>query len=332
MPRAMGFRYPAAMSITDDPSPSAVEPPQQQHRASLCVLASGSSGNCSVVKLERGGVTRLALIDLGLSPRRTFRLLSEMGLRPDQIDDCLVTHLDGDHFHAGWRRQMPGQARVWMHDRHARAAAAWGWMSDPWAGGVRAFEGDFALEEDVLVRPLLMPHDELGVSVFRIDLGETFGAGRRVSLGFATDLGRVHAGLTEHFSGCSKGGPARPVDVLAIESNYCPVMQHASGRSEALKRRVMGGHGHLSNQEALSAVLQIEPREHVVLLHLSRDCNDPAVASALHAGADYALTISSRERPTRWVRIGPAVRAGSVAPVAPSRRESVGTGLLWSGV
>jgi hypothetical protein len=66
----------------------------------------------------------------------------------------------------------------------------------------------------------------------------------------------------------------------------------------------MGGHGHLSNQEALSAVLLIEPRDHVVLLHLSRDCNDPAVVAALHAGSDYTLTITSQERPSRWVRIG----------------------------
>ncbi|MCC6322866.1 MAG: MBL fold metallo-hydrolase [Phycisphaerales bacterium] len=309
------------MSITDD----------LHSTASLCVLASGSAGNCSVLRLEREGVARLVLIDLGLSPRRTFRMLADLGHRPDQIDHCLLTHLDGDHMHAGWRRQMPPHARIWMHERHARAAGTRGWLDDPWRSGVRTFEegggeGGFDVEPDVRVRPLVMPHDELGVAAFRLDFTGGFGG---ASLGFATDLGRVHAGLAGHFCG---GGADRPaVDVLAIESNYCPVMQHNSTRPDALKRRVMGGHGHLSNQEAVSAILQIEPREHVVLLHLSRECNDPAIVAALHAGADYALTISSQDAPTRWVRIGRGERAGGTPrATAQSPETVVRPRTLWS--
>jgi hypothetical protein len=65
----------------------------------------------------------------------------------------------------------------------------------------------------------------------------------------------------------------------------------------------MGGRGHLSNEEALEAIHKIQPRDHVVLLHLSRECNDHALVSELHAGADYALTIAEQHRATRWVRV-----------------------------
>lgn len=299
------------MPITDDP----VQCPAADG-AYLCVLASGSSGNCSALVLRRNGTVRAILIDAGLSPRRTFRLLAERGIRPDMLDDVLVTHLDSDHFHSGWRRQMPAHCRVRMHGRHAAIAARLGgtWRLTP-------FEEGFDLDPDVRVSPLLMSHDDLGVASFRVDLSGplSLDGEATVSLGFATDLGHIHARLVEHLD---------RVHVLAIESNYCPVMQHASTRSAALKQRIMGGSGHLSNQEALSAALQIEPREHVVLLHLSRECNDPAIVASLHAGADYALTITSQQVPSRWVRIGTSPR-GARQPSAMPRPQVVAQN-LWS--
>lgn len=294
--------------------------------AHLCVLASGSAGNCSVLVMGRRGGFRAVLLDLGLSPRRTFRLLAEMGLGPHQIDGALVTHLDSDHLHAGWRTQMPAHARVHMHTRHADRV-----RGDRWT--LAEFDGTFSLDPEARVHPLMMSHDEQGVSAFRIEFTGELAPGReRVSMGFATDLGRVDARLIEHFRGGSPRAD-EPVDVLAIESNYCPAMQRASSRPDYLKQRIMGGYGHLSNQEALSAALQIEPREHVVLLHLSRECNDPSVVAALHAGADYALTITSQERPTRWVRVGSSrSRAGLGPPVIARRAEPSRPATLWGAL
>ena len=80
--------------------------------AELCVLASGSAGNCSVLTFAREGVRRACLIDLGLSPRRTVRLLGALGLALHHIDDVVLTHLDTDHFHAGWAKALPRQGRI----------------------------------------------------------------------------------------------------------------------------------------------------------------------------------------------------------------------------
>lgn len=287
-----------------------------QDGAALCVLASGSAGNCSVLAIRRRGVTRVCLIDLGLSPRRTMRLLAERGLGAHQIDECFLTHLDADHLHPGWAGAMPRQAVLRLHERHADE------LGSRFAPGVRVapFRGDFAVEEGVRVRPRLMAHDELGVSVLRIDL-HGVGAG---SLGFATDLGRVTPELVEHFR--QDGG----VEVLAIESNYCPRMQVESDRPDFLKNRIMGGSGHLSNQEAAEAIRAVQPRDHVVLLHLSRQCNDPEVVSGLHAGAEYGFTIASQERATRWIRIGPARRAAPSPARTSSPAPALAAGTLFS--
>src|SRR5690606_32500803 len=87
-------------------------------------------------------------------------------------------------------------------------------------------------------------------------------------------------------------------------------LQAASSRPWFLKRRITGGSGHLSNHEALEAVRQIQPRSHVVLLHLSRECNCPDLVASLHQGAPYSFTVTSQTEPTPWVPI----RAGRSAP------------------
>jgi len=293
--------------------------------AALCVLASGSSGNCSALVLRRGAVVRMTLIDLGLSPRRTFKLLADRGFRPDQIDGAIVTHLDSDHFHPTWLGALPAHAWLRMHERHARQLEGGAVIRRHASGrsGARhdrmAAFGDnpFEIDEGVTVHPLLMSHDEHGVSTLRIDMhGVEAG-----SLGFCTDLGHVTADLVEHLR--AREG----VDVLAMESNYCPRMQLASSRPWFLKNRIMGGSGHLSNQQALEAVRAVAPREHVVTLHLSRECNDPALVAELHAGSDYALTIAHQFTPTRWIRLTRGEKP-LARPVVSTRLEATRT--LWT--
>lgn len=255
--------------------------------AELCVLASGSSGNCSVLTLSRAGVRRACLIDLGLSPKRTVRLLGELGLGLHHIDDAVVTHLDTDHFNPSWARALPRHTTLHVHAGHAEDCPHFGLF------GLQAatFTDGFTLRDGTPVRSLLAAHDNHGVATLRFQIPGG-------CLGFATDLGRVTDPIVDHLAG---------VEVLAIESNYCPVMQENSGRPIFLKRRIMGGSGHLSNHEAVEAVQRIAPRSHVVLLHLSRQCNDPALVASLHERVPYGLTITSQERPTGWVRIGPSV-------------------------
>ncbi len=281
----------------------------REHVAAIRILASGSAGNCSVVRVGRGENRRVLLIDLGLSPRRTKRLLAEDGLGLDDLDAVLLTHLDHDHWRLGWNSGLPETVPVYLHGRHF----GWGTHLGILPRSARPFEGDFELACGARVRPILMDHDDLGVAAYRIDFGpgESRGeADRRPSLGFATDVGRVTAGFIAHFRG---------VGVLAIESNYCRDMQVDSERPQLLKRRIMGGRGHLSNVETAGAVERIAPR-HVVFLHLSRECNRADLVADLHAGGEYEYTIADQDRSTRWVAIVP----GRPPEEAPEQQA-----LLW---
>jgi len=276
--------------------------------ASLCVLASGSGGNCSVLVLEHDGVRRACLIDLGLSPRRTMKLLAERGIGMHQIDDVVLTHLDSDHCHGGWGKVLPGHVRVRLHVNHAREGGR-----TLGTENLVAFDEGCVLESGTQVAAVQLSHDQAGVSAFRLTMHARHGGG---SLGFATDLGRVTPALVGLFRSGGDG-----VDVLAIESNYCPRMQATSGRPHFLVERITGGYGHLSNQQAVEAIREIEPRDHVVLLHLSRECNSAELVAAMHAGADYHVTISTQDEPTRWVRI--AGRTESPVGTEPARESRV---------
>jgi phosphoribosyl 1,2-cyclic phosphodiesterase len=250
------------------------------------VLASGSSGNCSVlVHQPVCGERRIWLIDAGLSPKRTRGLLACADISLDEIEGVFLTHLDSDHWNLNWGRGLPGHIVVRLHESHAREFARLG--DRP----AMPFDHPIRLGEDVEVSPLLAAHDDSGAAVFRFH----FPSG---SLGFATDLGRPTPSLIAHL---------RSVDVLAIESNYCPQLQRASPRPAFLKQRIMGGSGHLSNQQSAAMVRSIAPRTHVVLLHLSRPCNVPTLAAREHHEASYKLTITSQDAPTPWLAIeGPA--------------------------
>ncbi|RMH27495.1 MAG: MBL fold metallo-hydrolase [Planctomycetota bacterium] len=255
----------------------------------LRVLASGSGGNCSALILREGRRRRVCLIDLGLSPRMTEGLLGSMGLGLSDVEHVLLTHFDHDHFRPIWARRLPGSARCWVHAAHEPAARAAGIS----AGALGTIDDRPVGVGPAAVRAVRVAHDEAGVAAFRIEHAGS-------SVGYVTDVGRPTEALAGHVRG---------VDLLAVESNYCPRLQAASARPEFLKRRIMGGAGHLSNQQSAELVRRASPRADVVLLHLSRQCNRPDLALAEHSANGRRVTVSSQHRPTPWVPVAPG-RAG----------------------
>ncbi len=253
----------------------------------LVVLASGSGGNCSALvlpaKTESALERRIWLIDAGYSPRTTRSALARVGLDMANVAGLILTHLDTDHYYPGWASTLPRYTRCVVHRVHRP-----GRETVPLPKHTEAIDGDFELAPGVRVSPCIVPHDEVGTCAFR------FGFACGASLGFATDLGEASVEFTTHMTG---------VDVMAIESNYCRGLQLASSRPEALKGRIMGGRGHLSNEDAMQALRAIRPKRHVVLLHLSRECNQPRLVTRLHERRGYQFTVTSQFAPSPRVLI-----------------------------
>lgn len=261
---------------------------------SLCVLGSGSGGNCTVIAIHRYKRPKpyTILLDAGLSIKQTEQRLNIAGFKLTDIKEILVTHFDTDHFKEVWiNRARRLRMKLRFHINH------WGLANNCGAPEIEHFPfGDdgFEILPGCAVNTVQLAHDSNGTVGYRFDTP----AGR---LGFATDLGQVNKPLFDLFT---------KLDVLAIESNYCPKMQLESGRPTFLKRRIMGGKGHLSNEQSLEAVkkiyLQSPDLARILLLHLSRECNSPGRILSAYAQVpelSRKLIITNQDRATDWVHI-----------------------------
>ena len=266
----------------------------------LCVLGSGSGGNSSVLRLGDQAI----LVDAGFGPVRTARALRMCKLEMGSIRALCLTHLDHDHFRPHWLRTLlgwnvPVYLHRWYGEQFDRIEGAPAMRA---AGLVRHFDGQpFEPIDGLAAQPIHLAHDRKGTTGFRFDspLGR---------VGYATDLGHVPDELVERFIG---------VDVLAIESNYDPAMQLNSSRPAFLKNRIMGGQGHLSNEQSFEAVKRIVDRgaphapQHVVLLHRSRQCNTPERVRKVFSRdprISKRLTLTDQRRRTRWLAVRSARR------------------------
>ena len=290
-----------------------------------CVLGSGSRGNATIVRWREQSTrsdrestrSRCLLIDAGLSPRETTRRLHHIGLSIDDVEAVLLTHLDADHLHRGWCKVLVDRnITLHLHERHRYRAKANG---VPKARISLFNEQPFSVLPGVKVRPKLLAHDDEGVVAFRISEDHRSAPGVPTelkplsrSLGFATDLGRITDSFIDFLLG---------VDSLAIESNYDRNLQLTSTRPLMLKRRIMGGRGHLSNDESLEAVLAIRAQRElgsITLLHLSQQCNDPKIIQHLYEQRAPELvdrlTITSQHAPSPWQAVHASPRDTAPTP------------------
>ncbi len=262
---------------------------------SVCVLASGSGGNATVVRYRGQAI----LVDAGLGPVSITKRLHQAGLMLSDIRGICVTHLDTDHFRPTWPNTLVGYGiPIYLHrwhvddlmkNKHASRLVR--------ANLIRPFDQQpFEPIAGMSVRCVRLRHDDKGTTGFSLDTP----VGR---IGYATDLGCVPREMIELFAG---------VDLLAIESNYDPVLQRSCGRPIFLQRRIMGGAGHLSNDEAFAAVQQIiehspdGPPNHVVLLHRSSQANSAALVKQVFAQdprLQGKVVLTQQRRRTRWLQV-----------------------------
>jgi len=258
----------------------------------VCVLASGSSGNCIYIASEK---TRI-LIDAGLSAKQIAIRLEQIGVVPESINGICVSHEHGDHI---------GGIRV-LQKRHgipvyANAGTLNGIRRQPKSEeiSVKIFQTGAAFDlGDITVEPFSVPHDAYEPVGFRLTC-------MGVSVGSVTDIGMPTALVREKLKGCL---------AIVLEANHDEDLLREAPRPWPLKQRIRSRQGHLSNIDAARLISEsaTDALEHVYLAHLSSDCNTPdtamrTVASQLRLDGlghinleiSHAHQISSRWKPGR---------------------------------
>ncbi len=222
----------------------------------LCTLASGSSGNCTLVS---DGKTHI-LIDAGISARRITRALDALGLHTGELSAVLLTHEHADHI-AGLKT-LTARYRVPVYASARTAAAVESVVAE---GLLNAFPagGQFEIGS-IGAQTFLTPHDTPESVGYALEAGHT-----RIVL--ATDLGHVPEQALGYI--CT-------ADILLIEANHDIGLLKQGPYPYFLKKRILSDNGHLSNDACAQAVSSaVEKGVKTVLLgHLSAQNNTPALA------------------------------------------------------
>ena len=227
----------------------------------LWTLGSGSKGNATVL----GHHGRHLMFDCGYELPVLVERLRAAGLHPWDVDDVVLSHGHRDHVVGAAAGARAYGWRVW-----GALGTVWRWRAlrevdvHPFEPGASFDAGPWR------VHTAPVPHDVDDAAAFA---AEWTGTGRRVRVGYATDLGRAPDALVDLLRGA---------DAFVLESNHDAEMLRAGPYPPDRQARVGGEHGHLSNRRA-AAVLRAVAHpglRHVVLGHISRHNNTPGVALA----------------------------------------------------
>jgi phosphoribosyl 1,2-cyclic phosphodiesterase len=269
------------------------------------VLGSGSSGNCALLSTGR---THL-LLDAGLSAKQMVLRLASLGLEPAQLSGILLTHEHQDHtrglqvFCKSFSLPIICTAltrEVLLRDITFKQPPQWKIMET----------GSHYPYQDLLIESFSVPHDAAD------PVGYVIGKDS-LRLGVLSDVGHVTHSIRNRLSG---------VDALFVEANYDQQLLEAdTHRPWAIKQRISGNHGHLSNTQMAELIEFIAHHglQHVVLGHLSDDCNDPdRVVSCVHevlqkkAISGVKVLCASRREISQTISVSPPMVAATPTPAA----------------
>ena len=247
----------------------------------LHTLASGSSGNALLLSCG----TCHILLDAGISCRRITAALKTLGLEAESLSAILITHTHSDHIAALQTLLKRCSAPVLATERAARDLA---WRLPAAEGRLESLETGASLALGAFtVTAFPTSHDSPGSCGYRLDSADG-------SAGILTDTGYV----TDEAADILEG-----VELAVLEANHDPETLRSGPYPYALKQRILGHQGHLSNGDAarFAAALAESGTSEIILAHLSRENNTPAMArnaveSALSAaGAAPRLSVAPRD-------------------------------------
>ena len=229
-------------------------------------IASGSKGNCTIIKTT--GTT--IMLDCGLGIRELLLRLEMAQVAPEEIDAVVVTHEHNDHikglssFVKRFKKPVFAREDVWPE-------------IEKFAGDInnsceRKFSNLPFKIGDLLVTPFCVSHDSRNCQGFSFEC-------KKAKFSYATDLGFVSGENIAHLMGSK---------LVFIESNHDEKMLIENPNYPPyLKARIRGNNGHLSNKQCAEAVVSLAQNgtRYFALCHLSEQNNTPELAFGVVANA-----------------------------------------------
>ncbi|MBP3700464.1 MAG: MBL fold metallo-hydrolase [Lachnospiraceae bacterium] len=260
-------------------------------------IASGSSGNCIYV----GSDNTHLLIDTGIAYKRIEAGLNDIGLKGQDVNGILVTHEHSDHICG--LGVIARKLGIPIYASEGTIAAlkknhSLGKVDDSLYQVIRSDED--VMLGDLLVKPFANTHDAAQPLGYRVEQGHR-------SVAVCTDLGNY----SQYTVGKLQG-----LDAILLESNHDIRMLQVGPYPYALKQRILGDYGHLSNEASgrLLCELLHDDMKYIMLGHLSKENNLPELAyesvrleitmgeNPYDAG-DFPISVAKRDVPSEVIYI-----------------------------
>ena len=256
----------------------------------FCNLYSGSSGNCSYIETDKTKI----LIDCGVSSKKIEEALNLVGTNLNEIDAILISHEHSDH--------IKGLSAICKNYKIPIYA------NNPTFTNINQnipddLKNKFKTNEhfeigNIKIFPFAIPHDAADPCGFNL-----FYNNKKLTV--ATDIGHMDTKILHNLD---------ESNFLLLESNYEINMLKCSKYPYALKRRILGPNGHLSNDEAGLAISELLKNgvNNIMLGHLSEQNNFPELAyqtvmdSIISKNIDtknLSLQIADRYKPNNVIEI-----------------------------
>lgn len=262
----------------------------------LCPIASGSSGNCTYIE---AGEKRF-LVDVGISGKKVTAGLQEIEVEPSSIDGILVTHEHSDHI-----KGIGIFSRKYHVPIYATAKAWDKLMGEQMIGQIkeenkRVIEKEVYLTEGELkIMPYAIHHDAVDPVGYIFEY-----QGKKITL--TTDCGMIDDCILEKI---------KDSDGILLEFNHDVSMLEAGSYPFYLKKRILSEVGHLNNEAAAKALVEIyhPGLKWAVLGHLSKDNNVPDLAyltaqtaleeKHIKVGEDVEIFVAKRDEVSRFFSV-----------------------------
>jgi phosphoribosyl 1,2-cyclic phosphodiesterase len=246
-------------------------------------LNSGSNGNCYYIGNDREAI----LVDAGISCKETEKRMQRLGLSMSKVKAIFISHEHTDHIKGVQVISKKYQLPVYITDD----TLLHGGLSLN-EQVVLSFKAYVPIQiGDIVVTAFPKFHDAAEPHSFIVACND-------IKIGVFTDIGAPCEHLISHFKQCH---------AAFLEANYDEAMLANGSYPYYLKKRISGGHGHLSNKQALDLFKAHKPAfmTHLLLSHLSKDNNNPALVLDLfnqHAG-NTRIIVASRHEETAIYQI-----------------------------
>jgi len=213
------------------------------------IIASGSSGNSSVFRLDN----KYIFIDIGLPLCKIQPFLST------DIEDIIlfITHEHTDHISGLQPFINQYSPKIYASKKTIEHLVNIGFNEDIFY----AIEPNITLDfETFSVKPFNIMHDALEPFGYKFQFKD-------ISVAYLTDIGIISDYIRTSIMGS---------DIIILESNYDETLLKNSKYPARLKKRITSKHGHLSNNDAYNLICKMSNTglKEAYLAHVSENCND----------------------------------------------------------